>query len=76
MSAKAYILMETVVGRNRDVVQALRQLKGVASADSVTGGFDVIAIVEAESLNEVGDLITKKIHHIPGVSRTVTCLVI
>jgi len=74
MAAKAFILMETAVGKNKEVVASLRQLKGVKSVDSVTGPYDVIAIVEAESLNDIGDLVTGKIHPVAGITRTVTCL--
>jgi DNA-binding Lrp family transcriptional regulator len=73
---KAYVLIETAVGRNREVIVSLRKLKGVSSVDLVTGPYDLIAIVEAETLSEVGDIVTAKIHPIMGISRTVTCLVI
>ena len=73
---KAYVLIETAVGRNREVTAALKKLKGVSSVDLVTGPYDVIAIVEAETLSEIGDIVTARIHPITGISRTVTCLVI
>jgi len=74
MAAKAFVLIETAVGKNKDVVAALRQLDGVKSVDIVTGPYDIIAVIERESLNDVGDLVTGKIHPIAGISRTVTCL--
>jgi DNA-binding Lrp family transcriptional regulator len=73
---KAYVLIETAVGRNREVIASLKKLKGVSSVDLVTGPYDIIAIVEAETLSEVGDVVTAKIHPITGISHTVTCLVI
>ena len=76
MAAKAFVLIETAVGRAKEVATALKQLEGVKSVDPVTGPYDVIAIIEAKSLNEVGDLVTGKIHPITGISRTVTCLTI
>ena len=76
MTAKAFVLIETVVGRNKEVVTAIKRLKGVKSVDTVTGPYDVIATVEGETLNDIGDLVTAKIHPIAGISRTVTCLVI
>ena len=76
MTDKAYVLIETAVGRNKEVANALRKLKGIKSVDSVTGPYDVIAIIEGESLNDIGDLVTGKIHPINGISRTVTCLAI
>ena len=74
MAAKAFVLIETVVGRSKEVVTALKQLEGVKSVDTVTGPYDVIAIVEGETQNDIGNLVFK-IHPIAGISRTVTCLV-
>ncbi|OGO35432.1 MAG: AsnC family transcriptional regulator [Chloroflexi bacterium RBG_16_57_8] len=76
MATKAYVLIETTVGRNREVIAALKQLKAVTWVDLVTGPFDLIAVVEADSLAEVGEVLTARIHPIPGITRTVTCLVI
>jgi len=76
VAAKAFVLIETVVGRTREVVTALKQLGGIQSVDTVTGPYDVIAIIEGKTLNDIGDLVTGKIHPIPGISRTVTCLAI
>ena len=76
MSAKAFILIETAVGRTKEVIATLNQMEGLKSVDTVTGPYDVIAVIEAENLNEIGDLITGKIHAIEGISRTVTCLAV
>ena len=76
MAAKAFVLIETAVGRTKEVATTLRQLKGVKSVDPVTGPYDVIAIIEAETLNDIGDIVTEKIHPTTGISRTVTCLAI
>lgn len=76
MTAKAFVLMETAVGRTREVVATVRQLEGVKSVDPVTGPYDVIAVVEGESLNDIGELVMGRIHPIIGVARTVTCLTI
>ncbi len=76
MAAKAFVLIETVVGRSKEVVTRLGELEGVKSVDTVTGPYDVIATIEGETLNDIGDLVTAKIHPIAGISRTVTCLAI
>lgn len=74
MIAKAFVLIETAVGKNKEVVAALGRLKGVKSVDAVTGPYDVIAVIEGTDLSAIGDLVTGKIHPIAGISRTVTCL--
>ena len=74
MTAKAYVLIETQVGKTKQVVETIRKLPGVVSVDSVTGPYDAIAIVQGETLNDIGELIVSKVHPVAGISRTVTCL--
>ena len=76
MIAKAFVLIETAVGKNKEVVVALGRLKGVKSVDAVTGPYDVIAVIEGVDLSAVGNLVTSKIHPVAGISRTVTCLTV
>ena len=76
MTARPYVLIETSVGKTKDVVLALRKVKGMEEVNAVTGPYDVIAIVELGTLNEIGDLVTQHIHPITGITRTVTCLVV
>ena len=73
---RAYVLIETTVGKTRGVVEALRQSAELVEVDAVTGPYDIIAVVEGEDLNAVGDLVTRYIHDIDGVVRTVTCLAV
>ena len=74
MPTKAYILIETSVGKTREVATALRAVKGVQSADVVTGPYDIIAIVEGQDLGFIGDMVTGEVHVIGGITRSVTCL--
>ena len=76
MSAKAFVLIETEVGRTKDVVATLQaqKVKEIKSVDLVTGPYDVIAVVEHDDFNAIGALVTESIHPIPGIKRTVTCL--
>ncbi len=74
MATKAFVLIETSVGKSRDVANELRSLRGVQAADNVTGPYDVIAVVEAADLTAVGALLASRIHTLNGIVRTVTCL--
>ncbi len=44
---QAYILIQTEVGKARDVAAAIAQIEGVARVDVVTGPYDVIVLTEA-----------------------------
>ena len=74
MATKAYVLIETAVGKTREVKRALQGLSGLEAVDAVTGPYDIIAVVTAADLNSVGELVFSKVHNIGGVLRTVTCL--
>ncbi|MDE2765867.1 MAG: Lrp/AsnC ligand binding domain-containing protein [Chloroflexota bacterium] len=75
-NTRAFLLIETQVGKTKDVVSGLAGIDGVASVDMVTGPYDVIAILEAPDLSSVGDIVTSSVHAIGGVGRTVTCLAV
>jgi len=74
MVARAYILIETQVGKSRDVIAALRVLSNVSSVDIITGEFDMIALVEASDMVAMADLVTGLVQSTPGVTRTITCV--
>ena len=76
MTARAYILIETQVGKSRDVADSLRSLSGVPSVDTITGVYDIIALVEPADMIGVANVVTSQIQLIPGVSRTITCVAV
>ena len=74
MATRAYILIETQVGRAKQVALALSALEGVISADVVTGTFDIIALIEASDMSAMADLVTGQVQGVRGVLRTITCV--
>ena len=75
-STKAFVLIETAVGKTKGIVSSLKDVDGVSSVDVVTGPYDIIAIIEAPDLGAVGDAVTGSVHTIEGIVRTVTCLAV
>jgi len=78
MAAKAFLLIETVVGKTNEVVATIKQLgeERVKWVGVVTGPYDVIAVIEGVTMQEIGELVTGKINSIANISRVVTCLAI
>jgi DNA-binding Lrp family transcriptional regulator len=70
------VLIETEVAKTKNVMAALQdeKLKEIKSIDLVTGPYDIIAVLEHDDFNTIGDLVTDKIHPVSGVRRTATCL--
>lgn len=76
MATRAYILIETAVGKTNDVAARLRPMPNMKSVDTVTGPYDIIAVVEAKDLPSIGTLISEGMHKVPGIVKTVTCLAV
>ena len=43
-------------------------------ADRVTGPYDVIVIIETESMEAISSVLHDRIHPINGITRTMSCL--
>jgi DNA-binding Lrp family transcriptional regulator len=76
MSVRAYVLIQTEVGKAADVANEIAALAGVVSADDVTGPYDVIATAEADSVDDLGKMVVSKVQMIDGITRTLTCPVV
>ena len=75
LPTKAFILIEAKVGMVQQVVRSLRALNGVATADVITGTYDMIVLVDAADMSAMADLVTGRIQGVPGVLRTITCVI-
>jgi hypothetical protein len=52
----------------------MRRLEAVQTVDSVTGPYDIVAMVEVDTLKELSQVVSGTIGGIRGVSRTYTLL--
>jgi DNA-binding Lrp family transcriptional regulator len=73
---QAYILIQTEVGKARDVAATVSDLPGVVQVDAVTGPYDVIVLTEAGTVDELGSLVVSKVQGVTGITRTLTCSVV
>lgn len=76
MTVHAYVLVQTEVGKAAEVARQVGVIKGVVTAEDVTGPYDVIARAESSSVDELGRLVVSQIQRIEGITRTVTCPVV
>jgi DNA-binding Lrp family transcriptional regulator len=76
LSIAAYIVINTALGRESDVINSLKNVQEVKEAHSVYGVYDIVARLEAENLDEIRIAVSKKIRNIQGVNATSTLLVI
>jgi DNA-binding Lrp family transcriptional regulator len=76
VTVQAYILIQTEVGKSANVARDIAAISGVTLAEDVTGPYDVIARVEAGSVDELGQLVIARIQDVKGITRTLTCTVV
>lgn len=71
---RAYLLIETQAGTSNDVLQNLKSLEQTVQVDRVTGPYDIICVIETDSLNALGEIVRDKVHAMNGVTRTMSCM--
>jgi len=72
----AFVLINTETGFMDEVLRALSKTEGVKEAYSVYGVYDIIAKVEAKTLEGIRDIVTWKIRKISNVRTTLTMIVV
>lgn len=71
----AYVLLNTEIGAEAEVVQELKKLEGVESAYNLWGVYDVIASVKADSMEGLSEIVNRKIERIHKVHSKLTMIV-
>lgn len=76
MRATAYVLINLAAGVSEQIYSILGKMEFVQKVDAVSGPYDMIAIVDGPTFNDIGKFVLNKIQTIPGVQNTITCNVI
>ncbi len=73
---EAYIFINTSPGTLDNAAKQIYSLEGVHSVEAITGPYDAIVKAEANSNDELGQLVVSSIQKVNGVEKTLTCLVV
>ena len=71
----AYILLNTEIGAEKQVLKALKKIEGVEEAHKLWGVYDIIANVKAESMEELKYIITQQIEKIGKINSKLTMII-
>ena len=72
----AFVLINTEMGSENEILDSLRKIGNVKDAYVVYGVYDVIALVEADTMEQLKDIITWKIRRLNKVRSTLTTMVV
>lgn len=73
---KAFVLINTDIGSETEVLTILKKIEGVIEAFSVYGVYDIISKVSAENMDKLKDIVTWKIRRLDKVRSTLTMIII
>jgi DNA-binding Lrp family transcriptional regulator len=71
----AYILLNTEIGAENQVLRALKKIEGVAEAHSLWGVYNIIASVEADTVEKLKSVITNHIGKIGKINSKQTMII-
>ncbi len=74
--ARAYLKIEVEMGKERSVRDALLKFSEVKGAELTTGDQDVLALIEADSFEDILQVVVDKLRTLKGIKNTVTDLVL
>jgi len=68
----AIVLIKAEIQQIPEVAEAIAQLTGVSEVYSITGDYDLVAIVRVRAHDELADVIPGALNKVPGVTATQT----
>ena len=71
---KAFVLINSDIGSELEVLKQLKQIDGVEQAYALYGAYDIMAKVASESMEELKQIITWKIRKLGGIRATLTLM--
>ncbi|HFC97957.1 MAG TPA: Lrp/AsnC family transcriptional regulator [Thermosulfurimonas dismutans] len=76
MPLRAYILINTQIGKTAEVARTLLEMPEVKKIDIIMGPYDIIAEIETEDHETLSEVVLRKLQTIPSIQHTMTCPVV
>ena len=76
MLTSAFVLIDVTGNHTKSAYKTLTRIQGVKALYAVTGPHDLIAHIEAETIEELNDLVLSKIRGVDGITKTSTAMIL
>ena len=70
----AFVMIQAERRRMQDVARRMAEIPGVEEVYSITGDWDIIAVLRLKEYDDLAEIVTGKMVEIPGIVRTNTHL--
>lgn len=71
---KAYVLLNTELGKEPEVIKAIKGAKEIKNIFSLYGIYDIIIEVEADTMEKVKEIVFSRIRRLENVKSTITLI--
>jgi DNA-binding Lrp family transcriptional regulator len=72
----AFVLINTEIGSESDVLKELKKVEGVDDSFAVYGVYDIVARVSADTMDKLKETVTWRIRRLDNVRSTLTMIVV
>jgi DNA-binding Lrp family transcriptional regulator len=72
----AFVLINTEIGSEADVLKDLNKVEGVDEASAVYGVYDIIVRIKADTMDQLKEIVTWRIRRLDKVRSTLTMMVV
>jgi DNA-binding Lrp family transcriptional regulator len=76
MAISAFVLVDVIGNHTKSAFQTITRIPGVKHVYTITGPFDLIVDIEAETMEELNDLVLSRMRSVDGVRKTTTAIVL
>jgi DNA-binding Lrp family transcriptional regulator len=74
---RAYVLINVKTQhRVKETLVALREKRGVKSADAIFGPYDVIAVIEGQDLEDLSSTVIDDLYDLGHIKNSTTCIAV
>jgi DNA-binding Lrp family transcriptional regulator len=70
----AIVLISVTRSKINEIAEELTEIEGISEVYSVSGDFDIVAMLRVKTNEDLADIVTKKITKIDGIIKTQTML--
>ncbi len=76
MAVSAFIMVDVAGDHTKSAYKTITRIPLVKQVDVVTGPFDLVVQIEADTLESLNELVLSRIRGVDGVAKTTTAIIL
>lgn len=76
MAISAFVMVDVIGDHTKSAFKTITRLPGVKHVYAITGPHDLIVDIEADTLENLNELVLSRLRSVDGVTKTTTAIVL